>query len=128
MNLRNHHKDLLKRLSYGARNHKSFTHGDMNSQLAIHYERYLTEMEQHGYVVSIESKGDVHWHITNTGRYALENYKPKIFNQKIAAGTTKGFYDGKELTKTCMRPGAYDYQKYPSRIGDKLVDFYGALA
>jgi len=61
MILKNHHKDLLNRLTYSSRNHKSFTHGDMNSQLSIHYDRYLREMEQHGLVISIESKGDIMW-------------------------------------------------------------------
>lgn len=128
MILKNHHKDLLNRLSYGSRNHKSFTHGDVNSQLAIHYDRYLREMEQHGLVVSIESKGDIVWHITNHGRVAIEGKKFKPSKDRICAGTTVGLYDGKELTRTCFRPGAYDYMDCPSLIGGKMVPFRGALA
>lgn len=128
MILKNHHKDLLNRLSYGSRNHKSFTHGDVNSQLSIHYDRYLREMEQHGLVVSIESKGDIVWHITNHGRVAIEGKKFKPSKDRICAGTTVGLYDGKELTRTCFRPGAYDYMDCQSLIGGKMVPFRGALA
>lgn len=128
MILKNHHKDLLNRLSYGSRNHKSFTHGDVNSQLSIHYDRYLREMEQHGFVVSIESKGDIVWHITNHGRVAIEGKKFKPTKDRICAGTTVGLYDGKELTRTCLRQGAYDYMDCQSLIGGKMVPFRGALA
>ena len=128
MILKNHHKDLLNRLSYGSRNHKSFTHGDVNSQLSIHYDRYLREMEQHGLVVSIESKGDIVWHITNHGRVAIEGKKFKPSKDRICAGTTVGLYDGKELTRTCLRKGAYDYMDCQSLIGGKMVPFHGALA
>jgi len=128
MNLKNHHKDLLNRLTYSSRNHKSFTHGDVNSQLSIHYDRYLREMEQHGLVVSIESKGDVVWHITNHGRVAIEGKKFKPSKDKICAGTTTGTYDGKELTRTCLRPGAYDYMDCPSLMAGYTRPFRGAVA
>jgi len=128
MNLKNHHKDLLNRLTYSSRNHKSFTHGDVNSQLSIHYDRYLREMEQHGLVVSIESKGDVVWHITNHGRVAIEGNKFKPSKDKICAGTTTGTYDGKELTRTCLRPGAYDYMDCPSLMAGYTRPFRGAVA
>ena len=72
MILKNNHRELLKRLTFGAKSHKSFTHGDVNSHLGFHFDRYLKEMEQHGLVLSMESKGDVVWHITNAGRSAIE--------------------------------------------------------
>lgn len=128
MNLKNHHKDLLNRLTYSSRNHKSFTHGDVNSQLSIHYDRYLREMEQHGLVVSIESRGDIVWHITNHGRLAIEGKKFKPSKDKICAGTTTGTYDGKELTRTCLRPGAYDYMDCPSLMAGYTRPFRGAVA
>jgi len=128
MNLKNHHKDLLNRLTYSSRNHKSFTHGDVNSQLSIHYDRYLREMEQHGLVVSIESHGDTVWHITNHGRIAIEGKKFKPAKDRICAGTSTGSYDGKELTRTCLRPGAYDYMDCPSLMAGYTRPFRGAVA
>jgi hypothetical protein len=127
MILKNHHKELLNRLTYSSRNHKSFTHGDVNSQLSIHYDRYLREMEQHGLVVSIEAKGDIMWHITNFGRVAIEGKKFKPSKDRICAGSMGGTYDGKELTRTCLRPGAYDYMDCPSLMAGYTRPFRGAL-
>lgn len=31
-------------------------------------------------------------------------------------------YDGAELKATCLRPGAYDFLRCPSRMGDKLLE------
>ena len=128
MNLKQHHKSLLNRLTYSSRNHKSFTHGDVNSQFSIHYDRYLKEMEQHGLVISTESQGDIVWHITNAGRVAIEGEVFKPSKERICAGSTVGTYTGQELTRTCLRPGAYDYMDCKSMIGDNLVDFRGAIA
>jgi hypothetical protein len=128
MNLKHHHKSLLNRLTYSPRNHKSFTHGDVNSQFSIHYERYLREMEQHGLVISLEAQGDTVWHITNTGRSAIEGETFKSAKDRICAGTSIGAYTGQELTRTCLRPGAYDYMDCKSLIGGNMVDFRGALA
>jgi hypothetical protein len=128
MILKNSHKELLNRLTYGPRNHKSFTHGDMNSQLSIHYDRYLREMEQHGLVISIESHGDITWHVTNHGRIAIEGKKFKPAKDRICAGSMGGSYDGKELTRTCLRPGAYDYMDCPSLMAGYTRPFRGALA
>jgi hypothetical protein len=127
MILKNHHKDLLNRLTYSSRNHKSFTHGDVNSQFSIHYERYLRELEQHGFVISIESKGDTVWHITNHGRIAIEGKTFKPSKDRICAGSMGGTYDGKELTRTCLRPGAYDYMDCPSLMAGYTRPFRGAL-
>ena len=116
MILKNNHREMLKRLTYGKRNHKSFTHGDVSSQLGFHYARYLQEMEQHGLVVSMEERGDTVWHITNAGRAAIENHKFKPSKDKITNGTTIGKYDGAELRQTSHRTGAYDFMKHPSII------------
>jgi hypothetical protein len=43
----------------------------------------------------------------------------------ITATTTKGTYDGRELTRTCLRPGAYDAYNKPSLIGDKRLPHMG---
>jgi hypothetical protein len=126
MKLRNAHKDMLKRLAYGPKSTRSFTHGDTgNSQLSVHFHRYLDEMAQAGLVVVISQHGEDLWHITEHGRKELE--APKLAStRKIVAGTTQGFYDGKELTRTCMRPGAYDFLQYPSLMGDERT-YRGAL-
>ena len=128
MILKHHHQDLLNRLTYSSRNHKSFTHGDVNSQLSIHYDRYLREMEQHGLVISNESKGDIVWHITNHGRIAIEGKIFKPAKDRICAGCMGGTYDGKELTRTCLRSGAYDYMDCPSLMAGYTHPFRGALA
>jgi uncharacterized Rossmann fold enzyme len=121
MKLRNAHKDLLKRLTFGPKSTKSFTHGDSgNSQLGVHFQRYLDEMAQQGLVVVISQHGEDMWHITEHGRKNLD--APKVATtRKIVAGTTVGDYDGRELTRTCQRPGAYDFLAYPSLMGDERI-------
>jgi hypothetical protein len=37
----------------------------------------------------------------------------------ISTGTVTGTYDGKELRRTCLRPGAYDAFELPSLFGGK---------
>src|SRR5512142_2694031 len=87
--------------------------------------RRAVEMAQAGLVVVISQHGEDFWHITEHGRKAME--APKVATtRKVVAGTTVGFYDGKELTRTCQRPGAYDFLQYPSLMGDKRI-FRGAL-
>lgn len=127
MILKNNHRELLKRLTFGAKNHKSFTHGDVSSHRAFHFDRYLKEMEQHGLVVSMESKGDVIWHITNAGRSAIEGHKFKPSKDRIANGTTRDLYDGAELKQTCLRPGAYDFMDCPSMIQGDLKPYHAAF-
>lgn len=36
-------------------------------------------------------------------------------------GSASGTYDGKELGRTCVRPGAYDAYELPSLIGGKRI-------
>lgn len=127
MILKNHHRDMLKRLTFGPRKHKSFTHGDVSSQLGFHFDRYLTEMEQHGLVISVEERGDITWHITNHGRAAIEGHKFKPTKDRIANGTSKGLYNGAELKQTCLRPGAYDFMACPSMIQGQLKPYHGAI-
>lgn len=122
MKLRNVHKEMLKRLQHGPKSNRHFTHGDVSSQLGFHHQRYLSELEQNGMVVVISQHGEDMWHITNAGRRAIETYRPVPKGTiRIAAGTTDGFYDGQELTQTCLRPGAYDYLRYPSLFDNRRV-------
>lgn len=107
------HKSLLQRLSGGSRSGHSFSHMDtVNSQLSIHYARYLNEMQRAGLVVEINKE----WHLTQGGRDALHNSKEKV-SAPSWVGT--GVYDGAELKSRVARQGAYDFLKYPSRMGDK---------
>jgi hypothetical protein len=116
MQLRIHQLNILKRLEKGPRTLKSFSHNDQSAHLSVHFERYLAELQAAGYVVEIQEL----WHLTHSGYAAVaEKQQKKVFVDRICAGTTEGFYDGKELTRTCMRPGAYDFLEYPSLMGDK---------
>lgn len=123
MKLGHSHRELLKRLTAGPRDTHFFTHGDnLNSQLGFHFTKYLPQMAQKGLVVEIEDL----WHITQAGRDFLEEKPAKKNKERISAGTTVGTYDGHELTETCLRPGAYDYKKYPSLMGNNRVFQRGA--
>lgn len=123
MKLTLQHHILLNRLTNGPKEIKFFSHGDQNSHLGRHYEKWLPDLALHGYVVEIEDK----WHITNAGRKALENkYKPT--KTKISNGTTHELYDGKELSVRVERKGAYDFLKYPSVYSDNRVFPKGAVA
>lgn len=121
MKLRPAHRDLLKRLMHSPTHTKTFTHGDsVNSHLGFHYQRYFEEMAQSGFVVCIPERGDDWWHITEHGRKAMAEKPTVAATRKIVAGTSEGTYEGRELTQTCQRPGAYDFLKYPSLHMDKL--------
>ena len=109
------HKSLLQRLQSGARSGHSFSHMDtVNSQLSIHYARYLNEMQRAGLVVEINQE----WHLTQGGREALHNSKEKV---KAPSWVGVGVYQGEELKSRVARAGAYDFLKYPSRMGDKRI-------
>ena len=121
MLLRIHHLNILKRLEKGPRTLKSFSHNDTSAHLSVHFERYLAELQASGHVVEIGED----WHLTHAG-YSVINEdlvvrRKKPMLDKICAGTTEGLYDGAELRQTCMRPNAYQFLQYPSRMGDNFV-------
>ena len=118
MILKAQHKQLLSRLEYKSSSLKSFTHGDNGvGNVSVHYENYLNDLQNFGYVVCIE---DV-WHITGFGLAALHEKKNVATPTKMSNGTTTEFYDGKDLKQTCARLGAYDFLKYPSKFGENLL-------
>ena len=118
MELRMPHRNMLKRLENFPTQLKTFTHGDTNnSQMSVHFERYLNELQNWGLVININ---DV-WHITGFGLAALHEKKDRVTPARIASGTTTESYDGKDLRNTCGRKGAYDFLKYPSKIGGTMV-------
>jgi len=112
MKLSHGHKSLLQRLSGGGRTSKSFTNMDtVNSQLSVHFVRYLADMQRVGLVVEIGGQ----WHLTQSGRDALRNDKDLV---KAPSWVGTGIYDGAELKSRVARAGAYDFLQYPSRFGD----------
>lgn len=117
MHLRIPQLNILKRLEKGPRTLRSFSHQDENAHLAVHFERYLNELQAGGYVVEIQEN----WHITHSGLAALREKVARKAYERITAGTTQGTYDGSDLRNTCMRPGAYDFLACPSRMGDDFV-------
>lgn len=117
MHLRIPQLNILKRLEKGPRTLRSFSHLDENAHLAVHFERYLGELQAGGYVVEIQE----HWHITHSGLSALREKVAKKAYERISAGTSKGIYDGAELRNNSVRPGAYDFLAWPSRMGDDFV-------
>ena len=117
MILKAQHKQLLKRLEYKSSALKSFTHGDNGvGNVSVHYENYLNDLQNFGYVVSID---DV-WHITGYGLAALQEKKVVASPTKIHNGTTTEFYDGADLKQGGIRVGAFDFLKYPSKFGEHL--------
>ena len=109
------HKSLLQRLEAGSRSGHSFSHLDvLNSQQSVHYSRYLNEMQRAGLVVEIDKM----WHLTQGGREALHNSTEKV---KAPSWVGVGVYQGEELKSRVARAGAYDFLKYPSRMGDKRI-------
>lgn len=119
MEMRIQHLNILKRLSHAPCSLKTFTHaGQAVGNQGFHYERYLNELQNFGYAVEI---GDV-WHITGFGVAKLaEKKSPQMAQSRLSAGTTEGTYDGADLRRNCMREGAYDFLKYPSKFGENLV-------
>lgn len=47
--------------------------------------------------------------------------------ERITAATTRGTYDGRELTRTCDRPNAYDAYDKPSVMGTQKIYPRGAV-
>lgn len=45
----------------------------------------------------------------------------------VKNSTATGTYDGKELTRTCLRPGAYDAYDKPSLLGTKRQPHKGGM-
>jgi hypothetical protein len=119
MELKLGHKTILTRLEHSACSLKDFTHATQAvGNQGYHYERYLSDLENYGYVILI---GD-YYHLTGFGAAKLEEKRyPRPRATKISAGTTTEIYDGADLKQTCMRAGAYDFLKYPSKLGENLV-------
>ena len=85
MELKLGHKTILRRLEHSASSLKDFTHATQAvGNQGYHYERYLSDLENYGYVVLI---GD-YYHITGFGVAKLEEHKrPRPVATKISKGT-----------------------------------------
>jgi hypothetical protein len=56
------------------------------------------------------------------------NTKPKNpAEPPVRNSTAQGTYDGKELTRTCLRPGAYDAYDKPSLLGNQRQPHKGGM-
>ena len=118
MELKFAHKNILQRLEHSSCSVKDFTHSTLAvGNQGFHYERYFNDLERMGYVVLI---GD-YYHITSFGVAKLAEKRMALKATKMSAGTTKELYDGADLRMSCNREGAYDFLKYPSKLGDNLV-------
>lgn len=112
-------KSTLKRLANGPRTEKELTTGDASETAhAGHTIRRLNEAEQQGFCVFIGE----HWHLTQSGRDALEKKKePRFTEGRICAGTATGTYNGADLRRLANRPGAYQFLDIPSVMHYGLV-------
>ena len=119
MELKLGHTTILRRLEHSSCSLKDFTHAQQGvGNQGYHYDRYLNDLENYGYAVLI---GD-YYHITGFGVAKLEERKrPRAVATKISAGTTTELYDGADLKQGNHRVGAFDFLKYPSKLGDNLV-------
>ena len=88
----------------------------------------IVELQKKNYVRSV---GFDQWSITHVGMdvYITLGGKPIAKVRLMTASKTADLfkrpdYEPKELGDNCARPGAYDYRKHPSRIGDARV-WYG---
>lgn len=92
-------------------------------------EKVAKEMEENAFeseileplkaegMIEIDEFGIVN--MTNKARKAPENRAQRVkANLVVPDGSTT--YEGRELGKTCHRPGAYDFLAHPSRVGNTL--------
>jgi len=98
-------------------------------------EGHMTEMELVGHVFR---RKDGTWSITVDGMALSKELDKQLEVLRAAATLPKvpgnlvskvsGLYNGAELRRTCLRPGAYDAFDKPSLMGDKLVPRSGSYA
>ena len=120
MELKLGHMTILKRLEHSACSLKDFTHASQAvGNQGYHYEKYLSDLENWGYVLLI---GD-YYRVTGFGIAKLEEKRSmgRPIATKISAGTTKELYDGADLKQGGIREGAFDFLNYPSKFGDNLT-------
>ena len=80
-------------------------------------------------LAAVERTQTGHWSITPAGVEILKKLegKPKSSAPTVQVVPPRninlmaGNYDGAELRDNCKRAGAFDFRKYPSRIGNTLV-------
>lgn len=84
----------------------------------------IGELARKRFVLSV---GHDHWQLTNTGLDAClvlggePTPRQRHIKSKLSTGTTVGSYDGRELGRTCTRPGAYDFINLPSNISGRMT-------
>jgi hypothetical protein len=106
---------ILTRLSSGPRSEIDLS---KDNALSVHMPYYLSALQEKGYVIQVDKK----WMTTQHGLKALAEYKnPRSKSRQIVNSSTKESYDGAELRSRVQRRGAYDFLKFPSKMGDVLV-------
>jgi hypothetical protein len=107
---------------------------DMGAQLRSHLTNFRRDEGAHTAVTKMANVGlvkrneDGLYEITADGRRELfranrerDNFSEPAGKRTMVAGTTSGAYDGHDLGRTCLRPGAYDAYEKPSLIGSRRV-------
>lgn len=77
--------------------------------------RYLRRVDEHVVDISARGKAKLRSITANAQPYVGEIVKPRTHQGG-------GIYDGKELGRTCVRPGAYDAYELPSLMGGKRIE------
>lgn len=77
--------------------------------------RYLRRVDEHVVDISMRGKAKLHAVTASAQYYVGEKAGPRTHQGR-------GIYDGRELGRTCVRPGAYDAYELPSLIGGRRVE------
>ena len=90
MILKAQHKQMLRRLEHKSSPLKGFTHGDNGvGNVSVHYENYLNDLQNFGYVVSVD---DV-WHITGFGLGLDGGHDEGVLRPGVAEEATADLHD-----------------------------------
>lgn len=81
---------------------------------ALMTKRYLRRVDDHVVDISARGKAKLRLVTANSSAYVGDLVAPRTHQGR-------GTYDGRELGRTCVRPGAYDAYELPSLIGSKRV-------
>lgn len=84
--------------------------------------RVLSPMLDEGLVERFAAKGDATWRLTAAGRGIAEAVRPLTHQTQVAlprsAPSSEPLPRGEYR---CPRPGAYDFERCPSRMGNRLI-------
>lgn len=98
-----------------------------NARLSVTVERVRQVMQELLRAKLVRSVGSDCWSVTELGLHVNLRMGDAFKNLKIEGSAAprsqanRVDYDGKELGRTCYRPGAYDAYDLPSIIGPQRV-------